>query len=101
MLVVGRDPAAWEWASENNECHGAPDGAPGGHALPRLTLDRVAVFRRMRLGPGYPRNNQATRIKIGPKIGIAYLPTYPKKLGHRTPLDSAMLLTMKFGPLPI
>ena len=38
---------------------------------------------------------------MGSRIGIAYLPTYPKKLGQRTPLDSAMLLTMKFGPLPM
>src|SRR5579862_256333 len=47
------------------------------------------------------RNKYHTNTKIGTKIGIVYLKMYAKKLGVFAPAESAMALTMKFGPLPM
>jgi hypothetical protein len=46
------------------------------------------------------KRNQ-TAANIGRRIGRLYRKTYPKKLGHFTPVCSAIDLTMKFGPFPI
>ena len=40
-------------------------------------------------------------MKTGRRIGAEYLATYPKKLGHFTPLWSLIDFTMKFGPFPM
>ena len=50
---------------------------------------------------GMVKNNAQTRMKMGRRIGIAYLTTYPKKLGIFKPFWSLIALTMKFGPFPM
>ena len=49
----------------------------------------------------HEKTSHQTSTKAGIRIGMLYLPIYPKNEGHLIPDCSAIDFTMKFGPLPM